>query len=102
MQGPRAVQGADRSGYFESIPHAEAFVICGRGSAAEALTAMRDMMRRLKLTVHEAKTRLCHSPDEPFAFLGYTIGHRQTQGPATVMPHLNYRATSRLYPFLPV
>ncbi len=26
-----------------------------------------------------------------------TVGHRQTKGPATVMPHLNYRATSRLY-----
>jgi hypothetical protein len=49
-------------------------VICCRGSAAEALTVMRDMLRRLKLTVNEAKTRLCQSPDEPFNFPGYTIG----------------------------
>jgi hypothetical protein len=26
-----------------------------------------------------------------------TVGHRQTKGPETVMPHLNYRATPRLY-----
>jgi len=28
-----------------------------------------------------------------------TVGHRQTKGPATVMPHLHHRATSRLYSF---
>ena len=27
-----------------------------------------------------------------------TVGHRQTKGPGTVMPHLNHRATPRLYP----
>jgi hypothetical protein len=32
------------------------------------------MMARLKLTANDAKTRLCQSPDEPFDFLGYTIG----------------------------
>jgi hypothetical protein len=26
-----------------------------------------------------------------------TVGHRQTKGPATVMPHLNHRGTARLY-----
>jgi len=26
-----------------------------------------------------------------------TVGHRQTKGSATVMLHLNYRATPRLY-----
>jgi len=56
------------------VNYADDFVICCRGSAAEALTVMRKLMGRLKLTVNEAKTRLCHSPDEPFDFLGYTIG----------------------------
>jgi hypothetical protein len=32
------------------------------------------MMAKLKLTVNEAKTRLCRGPDESFDFLGYTIG----------------------------
>jgi len=32
------------------------------------------MMQQLKLTVNEAKTRLCRVPDESIDFLGYTIG----------------------------
>jgi group II intron reverse transcriptase/maturase len=56
------------------VNYADDFVICCRGSADQALTAMRDMMSRLKLTVNETKTRLCRGPDEPFDFLGYTIG----------------------------
>ena len=35
---------------------------------------MRDMMERLKLTVNEAKTRVCRFPEETFDFLGYTFG----------------------------
>jgi hypothetical protein len=35
-------------------------------------------MARLRLTVNEAKTRLCRGPDEPFDFLGYTIGRCYT------------------------
>lgn len=56
------------------VNYADDFVICCRGSADEAMTAMRDMMAKLRLTVNEAKTRLCRGPDEPFNFLGYTIG----------------------------
>jgi len=56
------------------VNYADDFVICCRGNAEEAMTAMRALMARLKLTVNEAKTRLCRGPDEPFDFLGYTIG----------------------------
>ena len=35
---------------------------------------MRGMMSKVKLTVNEAKTRLCRLPEESFDFLGYTIG----------------------------
>src|SRR5438445_157294 len=56
------------------VNYADDFVICCRGSADEALSAMRDMMAKLKLTVNEAKTRLCRLPEETFDFLGYTIG----------------------------
>ena len=38
------------------------------------MTAMRQIMERLKLTVNETKTRQCCVPDESFDFLGYTIG----------------------------
>jgi RNA-directed DNA polymerase len=56
------------------VNYADDFVICCRGTAEEAMTVMRDMMTKLKLTVNETKTRLCRGPDEPFNFLGYTIG----------------------------
>ena len=49
-------------------------VICCRGRAEEALATMRDMMRKLKLTVNETKTRVCKLPEEKFDFLGYTFG----------------------------
>jgi RNA-directed DNA polymerase len=49
-------------------------VICCRGKAEEALATMRDMMTKLKLTVHESKTRVCRLPEEKFDFLGYTFG----------------------------
>src|SRR6266545_2492065 len=56
------------------VNYADDFVICCRGSAAKAMTVMRGMMTQLKLTVNETKTRLCRGPDEPFNFLGYTLG----------------------------
>ena len=63
------------------VNYADDFVICCRGSAEAAMTAMRRMMAKLKLTVNEKKTRLCRLPEETFDFLGYTIGRcysRQT------------------------
>jgi RNA-directed DNA polymerase len=56
------------------VNYADDLVICCRGTGAETLAAMRDMMRRLKLTVNENKTRVCKLPDEKFDFLGYTFG----------------------------
>ena len=41
------------------VNYADDLVICCRGSADEALAAMREMMSRLKLTVNETKTRVC-------------------------------------------
>jgi RNA-directed DNA polymerase len=56
------------------VNYADDLVICCRGGAQEALAAMQDMMTRLKLTVNQAKTRVCKLPDEKFDFLGYTFG----------------------------
>jgi hypothetical protein len=35
---------------------------------------MQDMMKKLKLTVNETKTRVSKLPEEKFDFLGYTFG----------------------------
>jgi group II intron reverse transcriptase/maturase len=56
------------------VNYADDFVILCRGSAEQAMAAMRDIMGRLKLTVNEAKTRTCKLPAESFDFLSYTIG----------------------------
>jgi RNA-directed DNA polymerase len=56
------------------VNYADDFVICCRDTAEQAMTAMRGMMAKLKLTVNETKTRLCRVPDDTFDFLGYTIG----------------------------
>ena len=58
------------------VNYADDYVICCRGTAREANRVMRSMMSRLKLTVNETKTHLCRVWDEPFDFLGYTIGRR--------------------------
>jgi group II intron reverse transcriptase/maturase len=56
------------------INYADDFVICCRGTAIEAMTVMRHMMSRIKLTVNETKTHICQVPAETFDFLGYTFG----------------------------
>src|SRR5256714_6479193 len=56
------------------VNYADDLVICCRGRAEEALAIMRDIMRKLQLTVNETKTRVCKLPDEKFDFLGYTFG----------------------------
>src|SRR5262249_22214119 len=61
-----------RSAYM--VNYADDLVICCRGKAEQALVTIRDMMRKLKLTVNETKTRVCTLPEEKFDFLGYTLG----------------------------
>jgi len=56
------------------VNYADDLVICCRGGAEEALSAMRVMMTKLKLTVNETKTRVSKLPEEKFDFLGYTFG----------------------------
>ena len=57
------------------VNYADDLVICCRGRAEEALSTMRAMMTKLKLTVNETKTRVATLPEEKFDFLGYTFGH---------------------------
>jgi RNA-directed DNA polymerase len=68
------VLGHERRFRARIVNYADDFVICCRGSADAAMTAMRSMMTSLKLTVNETKTHVCHLPEEDFDFLGYTLG----------------------------
>jgi RNA-directed DNA polymerase len=56
------------------VNYADDFVICCRGTAGPAMTAMQNMMTALKLTVNETKTHVREVPAETFDFLGYTFG----------------------------
>lgn len=56
------------------VNYADDLVICCRSGADKAAAVMRSLMEKLKLTVNEAKTRVCLAPDEKFDFLGYTFG----------------------------
>jgi hypothetical protein len=56
------------------VNYADDYVICCKGSADQAMLAMREMMTRLKLTVNEDKTHVRFLPQERFEFLGYSFG----------------------------
>jgi hypothetical protein len=62
-------QGFSRRWSAHIVNYADDFVICGKGRADEALEAMRVMMDKLKLTVNDDKTYVCHLPQEQFDFL---------------------------------
>jgi RNA-directed DNA polymerase len=66
--------GHERRLQARIVNYADDFVILCRGSADDALTTMRSMMERLKLTVNETKTHVCRLPEQSFDFLSYTFG----------------------------
>jgi RNA-directed DNA polymerase len=74
------------------VNYADDLVICCRGSAREAMAAMRGMMSKLRLTVNETKTRLRRVPEETFDFLGYTIG--RCWSPRTGRPYIGTRPSA--------
>ena len=56
------------------VNYADDFVICCKGTAAEADRAMRRVMESIGLRVNEEKTRIRRLPAETVDFLGYTVG----------------------------
>ena len=71
------VLGHERRLDAHIVNYADDFVICCKpGKAAKAMSVMRQMMGKLKLTVNEKKTRRCTMPEETFTFLGFTFGRQ--------------------------
>ena len=67
--------GLERSLGSRIVTYADDLVIlCKRGKAEEALSRLREIMGKLKLTVNEEKTQICKVPEGEFDFLGYTFG----------------------------
>jgi RNA-directed DNA polymerase len=75
------------------VNYADDFVICCRGTAEQAMTAMRGMMSRLKLAVNESKTHTCRVPQQTFDFLGYTFGRNYS--PRTGRSHIGPRPSKK-------
>src|SRR5215475_10681037 len=75
------------------VNYADDLTILCRGTAEEAMTAMREMMGRLKLTVNEEKTRLCSVPESSFSFLGYTFG--RCYSPKAGRPYIGARPSKK-------
>jgi group II intron reverse transcriptase/maturase len=68
-------------------------ILCRPGKAAQAAYWMRRLMKQLKLTVNEEKTRLCRVPEEMFDFLGYTFG--RLYSPRTGKPRLGMKPSKK-------
>lgn len=56
------------------VNYADDLVICCKGTADIAMQTMREVIKKLGLTVNEEKTRICRLPEGSFDFLGYTFG----------------------------
>ncbi len=91
-------RGAEHRLQAKIVSYADDYIICCKGDVDEALAEMHWMMRRLKLTVNEAKTRVCHLPKERFDFVGYTFGryYSPQTGWAYLCPWPSKRSVQRL------
>jgi group II intron reverse transcriptase/maturase len=95
----RFVLGWKKLGLEESlgtriVTYADDLVIlCRKGKAEEALTRLREIMGKLKLTVNEEKTRICKVPQGQFDFLGYTFG--RLYSPTTGKAYLGMRPSKK-------
>src|SRR6266852_3973256 len=86
--------GLERSLGSRIVTYADDLVIlCKKGNADEALQQLREIMRKLKLTVNEEKTRICKVPEGEFDFLGYTFGRMYSA--RTGQARLGYRPSKK-------
>ena len=68
-------------------------ILCRRDKAEEALSRLREIIGKLRLTVNEEKTRICKVPEEEFDFLGYSFGRMYSA--RTGQARLGYRPSKK-------
>jgi group II intron reverse transcriptase/maturase len=80
------------------VNYADDYVICCRGTAREAMSAMRPMMEKLKLTINKTKTGIRVLPEDRLDFLGYTIGrcYSPKTGKAYIGTYPSKKAVQRI------
>ena len=99
----RFVLGWKRLGYEQKfggciVTYADDLVICCKRGAEEALSEMRRIMQRLRLTVNEEKTHICSVPAAHFDFLGYEFGrfYSEATGRAYIGTRPSKKSVKRL------
>src|ERR1700751_4735848 len=86
--------GLEKSLGTRLVTYADDLVIlCRRGNAEAALHRLREIMGKLKLTVHEGKTQICTVPEGEFDFLGFTFGRMYSR--TTGQPRLALRPSKK-------
>jgi group II intron reverse transcriptase/maturase len=74
----RLVRNRQEFNGVEIVRYADDFVLMGRKIDDAALRFLSNILERMDLTLNEDKTRLIHSKEEPFDFLGFTFHLRKS------------------------
>lgn len=63
-------------------------ILCRRGKSDKAMSALRQILERLQLTLNETKTKVVNSHWEQFNFLGFTIGMKESSKSGKIYPNV--------------
>jgi RNA-directed DNA polymerase len=70
------------------VRYADDLVICCRRGTEKPMAILAGVLGRLDLSLNETKTRIVDAQNEPFAFLGFSIGLRRSRRSGKRYPHV--------------
>ena len=63
-------------------------ILCRRGKSEQAMTVLRQILERLKLTLNEAKTKIVNAYEGKYDFLGFSIWMGKSRKSGKLYPHV--------------
>jgi group II intron reverse transcriptase/maturase len=63
-------------------------ILCRRNKSDKAMTVLRQILERLKLTLNETKTKIVNAHKEKFDFLGFSIWMGESRRTGNLYPHV--------------
>lgn len=63
-------------------------ILCRRGKSDKAMTTLRQILERLKLSLNETKTKIVNAHSEKFDFLGFSIHMVESRRTGKLYPHV--------------
>jgi len=63
-------------------------ILCRRNKSDKAMTVLRQILERLKLTLNEAKSKIVNAHKESFNFLGFSIRMAESRKTGNLYPHV--------------